>query len=106
MKLKGNYSSSVTYSVGDIVKFTDGRWYYLIKSYGTYGCPCTNTEYWNLKDPTQSDLLDLLAEVFGDVSTLNPDPKYIVLASSTASSTKKMKISVVDNGTISASELS
>ena len=34
-----------------------------------------------------------------------PTPKEIVLASSTAESTKKFKITVVDNGTIAATEI-
>ena len=34
-----------------------------------------------------------------------PTPKEIVLASSTAESTKKFKITVVDDGTISATEI-
>lgn len=106
MKLKGTYASGTTYAVGDIVKYEDGFWYYMIKSYGSAGCPPTETEYWNMKDPTQFDLLDVINDVLGDVDTLNPDPKYIVLASSSSSSTKKFKISVVDNGTISASEVS
>lgn len=35
----------------------------------------------------------------------NAAPKEIVLSSSTASSTKKFKITVVDNGTITATEI-
>lgn len=35
----------------------------------------------------------------------NSAPKEIVLSSSTAESTKKFKITVVDNGTISATEI-
>lgn len=34
-----------------------------------------------------------------------PTPKEIVLASSTASSTKKFKITVIDDGTITATEI-
>lgn len=39
------------------------------------------------------------------LTALNPNEKELVLASSTASSTKKFKITVIDNGTISATEI-
>ena len=44
----------------------------------------------------------------GDVAALEealPNDKTLVLASSTASSTKKFAITVIDNGTISATEI-
>lgn len=44
---------------------------------------------------------DTICEVLDNVST----QKEIILASSTPDSTKKFKITVVDNGTISASEI-
>ena len=105
MKLKGAYDASTNYSVGDIVKFND-RWYFMEKAPGAAGYSPADTRYWNLKDPAENDILDLLDQVFGDLETLYPDPKNIVLASSTASSTKKFKIKVVNDGTISATEVS
>ena len=39
------------------------------------------------------------------LTALQPNEKELVLASSTASSTKKFKITVIDNGTISATEI-
>lgn len=105
MKMKGNYASGTTYAVGDVVKFTDNRWYWLHKL-ATAGTPCTNTEYWYPKDPTTCDLLDIVSAMNDQLQALNPDAKSIVLGSSTASSTKKMKITVVNDGTISASEVS
>ena len=103
MKLKGEYSGSVSYSVGDVVKYTDGRWYFVEKAPGASGVPCTDTRYWNLKDPVTSDILDILGEA---LMGLNPNPQNIVLASSSDASTKTFKIKVVDNGTISATEIS
>lgn len=103
MNLKGAYDSTVSYSVGDVVKYTDGRWYFVDVAPGAAGVACTNTKYWNLKDPVTADILDLLGDA---ILGLNPNPKNIVLASSSDDSTKKFKIKVVDNGTISATEIS
>ena len=46
-----------------------------------------------------------LAGDVADLSAALPNEKTLVLASSTASSTKKFAITVLDNGTISATEI-
>ena len=104
MTLKGNYAAGTSYSVGDVVKAAEG-WHVLRKS-ASAGTPVTDTRYWQQTDPCNWELLDLIAGVLANVETVNPNPKELVLASSTASSTKKFKITVVDAGTISASEIS
>lgn len=49
---------------------------------------------------------DTVAQVIDSMATnYNGAPKEIVLSSSTPDSTKKFKITVVDNGTISATEI-
>lgn len=49
---------------------------------------------------------DTICEVLDNATIPTaPTPKEIVLASSTESSTKKFKITVVDNGTIAATEI-
>ena len=103
MTLKGNYAAGTSYSVGDVVKAAEG-WHVLRKS-ASAGTPVTDTRYWQQTDPCNWEILDMMANILGDITTLNPDPKELVLASSTASSTKKFKIKVVDNGTISATEI-
>jgi len=45
MKLKGAYSADTSYSVGDVVTFTDGFVYRLSKP-ATSGTPPVNTLYW------------------------------------------------------------
>lgn len=48
---------------------------------------------------TISEVIDSMAKNY------DAAPKEIILSSSTASSTKKFKITVIDNGTISATEV-
>lgn len=74
------------------------------------GTPVTDTRFWGLlSDPTTVDILDIAEDVSGGASDalegFFPDAKTLVLASSTASSKKKFKITVIDNGTISATEI-
>ena len=110
--LKGNYNSGTDYSVGDVVK-TEGRYYLMIKD-GAAGTHPFETEYWNpIVDPDTIDALDIAEDALSSATTAAssaleakfPDAKTLVLASSTASSTKKFKITVVDAGTISATEI-
>lgn len=103
MGIKGVYNSGTSYSVGDVVQL-DGVWYTLKKS-ASAGTSPLNDEYWNPKDPTLDDVLDLLGDLYTQQKDLNPNAQNIVLASSTDASTKKFKIKVVDNGTISATEI-
>jgi hypothetical protein len=102
--VKGAYNSSTNYAVGDVVK-ENGNYYVMLKDAGA-GVHPFNTEYWGLiSDPNTIDALDIAEDVMGAVTDLHPSEKELVLASSTADSTKKFKITVVDNGTISATEI-
>ena len=106
--LKGAYNSETNYGVGDIIK-ADGSYYMMIKDAGA-GVVYTDTNYWKrICDPDMIDALELSESVAGGSSdaleAYFPDAKTLVLASSTASSVKKFKITVVDNGTISATEI-
>ena len=103
MKLKGTYASGTSYSVGDVVKYGD-RFYHLVKS-ASAGTAPTNTDYWQANDPGDTDLLDIMLGTMDSLTALNPSAKEIVLASSSSSSTKKFKVTVIDNGTISATEI-
>lgn len=103
MAMKGVYNESTSYSVGDVVQL-DGLWYILAKS-ASSGTPPTNPDYWDPKDPTQDDILDMIGELYAMITGLNPNAKELVLASSSASSTKKFKITVIDNGTVAGTEI-
>ena len=47
MKLKGDWDSTVTYSVGNVVRFTDGNIYHLQRPCDA-GVPPVNTLYWGM----------------------------------------------------------
>ena len=107
-KLMGNYSSETSYSVGDVVK-ENGNYYILLKS-ATAGTHPTDTRYWcQISDPATIDALDIAEDVQAGASDALeakfPNAKTLVLASSTASSKKLFGITVIDDGTITATEI-
>lgn len=57
--LKGNYAEGTTYSVGDLVKYTDGA-IYRLHFPATSGTPPTNTRYWT-RQVSVTELAALLA---------------------------------------------
>lgn len=138
MNLKGNYSDLVSYSVGDVVVWTDGT-VYILHHPCAAGVPPTDTLYWerleqylakavtlimggitiaeggalsgkvanNLTTTASGKVLDARQgkALKGLIDDLNPNTKTIVLASSTASSTKKFAITVDDDGELTATEI-
>lgn len=143
MRLKGIYSGETSYSVGDVVKYTDNVIYHL-QHPATAGTPPHDTRYWGRVDQELAnailmvidameieagyhiDIVDglsstdkakalsakqgkalktLIDATDGELSTLNPDAKTLVLASSTASSTKQFAITVDDDGELTATEI-
>ena len=146
MNLKGEYSGLTSYSVGDVVRYTDGIIYVLRKPCSS-GTPPTNTMFWeraetikaaeilemifdaidlseagalhgkvanNLTTTAAGKILDarqgkalkgLIDDQADLLDALNPDGKTLVLASSTASSTKKFSITVDDDGELTATEI-
>ena len=102
--IKGAYASGTDYSVGDVVK-EDGQYFLMIKD-AAAGTHPYNTLYWNpISDPVTIDALDIAEEAQATLAEKFPNDKQLVLASSSSSSTKKFKITVVDNGTVSATEI-
>lgn len=57
------------------------------------------------KEPAGHNIADVIRDAASNMVTSTDDGKAIVLKSSTASSTKSYKITVVDGGTISATEI-
>ena len=49
MKLKGDWSGDVGYSVGDVLRYTDGKVYHLQRPCSA-GVPPVNTLYWGEAD--------------------------------------------------------
>lgn len=145
MNIKGDYSGLTSYSVGDVVRFTDNAIYVLRKP-ATSGTPPINTLYWERMTQPLADAVELIMDaievaeagaltgkvannltttasgkvldarqgkalktsidgVAGMLDALNPDGKTLVLASSTASSTKKFAITIDDDGELTATEI-
>lgn len=72
MKLKGDYSGETSYSVGDVVRFTDGNVYHLQKPC-TAGVPPVNTRYWGRANQALEDAVIMVLDMEeGDV-TLEDD---------------------------------
>ena len=121
MKLRGTYMGSAVYAPGDIVIYTDDKPYIKLKE-SKKGIRPHDTLYWSQLDPTLFDAVIIMAGVRGDLTASQNDvadnvnnvlpgfmsgawkTKELCLKSSTANSTKKFKITVTDDGVISATE--
>ena len=118
MKYKGAYSDDVSYSVGDVVVFTDGVPYRL-QLPAAAGTKPHDTSKWNrLLGPLAAavvmfhDLFVTLTSAAADtaatkavVDSMLFDSKTIMLASSTADSDKVFAMTVDDDGDVSATEV-
>ena len=113
MKLKGNYSSEVSYDIGDVVLFTDGFVYH--KQYpGGAGIPPTDTSVWGKVNQALAEAILMVIDGIDisnsdDVSPSdipsNISDTAILLNSSTEDSTKQFLITVDDEGEITATEV-
>lgn len=61
MTLKGNYGSGVSYSVGDVVLYTDDVVYFLREA-ASVGTPCTDTRYWQKLDQKLAEAVKLILD--------------------------------------------
>ena len=118
MKYKGAYSGDVTYSVDDVVVYTDGIPYRL-QNPAAAGTTCHNTMAWNrLLGPMAAavvmfhDMFTSLLSSAADTAAMKPkvdemlfDSKTLILASSTADSDKVYAITVDDSDGIQATEI-
>jgi hypothetical protein len=62
MGLKGDYSSETTYSIGDIVRYTDDGIYRLFKA-APAGTTPINTLYWNPVDQRMADCARMVLDI-------------------------------------------
>ena len=79
MELKGNWDSGTTYSVGDVVLYTDGNAYHLLNPC-TAGTSPIDTLYWN----RVSDILNVVVNMIMDIAAKIPtniDDEGIILKS-------------------------
>ena len=68
MKLKGDYNSGTGYSVGDIVKCSDGYFYYLFKPCAAGTTP-TDSLYWNRLEEPLASAAEMIMSFVGSVQT-------------------------------------
>jgi len=61
MNLKGDYSGLTSYSVGDVVRFTDDTIYVLRKTCAS-GTPPTDTLYWERMPQPMADCAELIMD--------------------------------------------
>ncbi|MBP5248621.1 MAG: hypothetical protein J6Y20_10225 [Lachnospiraceae bacterium] len=61
MKLKGNYNSGVSYSVGDIVKHSDG-FVYILQKPAPAGTDPKDVLYWNMLHQSLADAVVLIVD--------------------------------------------
>ena len=135
MKLTGDYNSGTSYSVGDVVLYTDGVVYHLQRPCSA-GTPPVNTLYWGQVSQPLADAVKLIMdaleiesehnlELANNLTTAttgkaldatqgkalkemipdNIDADGILLNSSTESSTKQFLITVDDDGDLTATEV-
>ena len=71
MNLKGEWSADVTYSVGDVVRYSNGNFYQMVCA-GKAGVPCADALYWNyLQSPLQECakmIMDIGAALVGIIT--------------------------------------
>ena len=110
-KLKGDYSAEVTYSVGDVVRYSNGNVYHLQRP-AKAGVPPTETLYWgSVEQKLAEAILMVLDGVTIAVDSAeaeipgNLNESVLVLKSSTEGSTKEFAITVDDEGELSADEI-
>ena len=107
MTLKGNYSGETSYSVGDVVLFTDGVSYHLQHPCPA-GTPPVDTLYWSRTSQEINDIVSIAMDAIAMADSNDPtniSENAILLNSSTPSSKKQFLITVDDEGDITATEV-
>lgn len=106
MKLKGDYSPGTSYSVGDVVRYTDDIIYYLFKSCAA-GTPCTDSLYWNrLEEPFATSAkyaLDVLEKVPNNISddaiTLSTETADYLITVDDSGDTPELAVTAIEEET-------
>ena len=112
---KGTYSNDTTYNVGDVAIYENVA-YHMAVATGSSGCvPGADTVHWLPLDQDTREILLMVQDAIGiadatadtrlDALEEQVKAKELIIGSSTASSTKKFKITVIDDGTIAAAEI-
>jgi hypothetical protein len=101
MKLKGDYSAETSYSLGDVVRYTDGVTYHLLHRCPA-GTPPVDTRYWGKTSQIINAIVDLCLDAVDMANSDDvpvPDnigPSSIVLNSSTEGSSKQFLLTIAD----------
>ena len=68
MTLKGEWSAETTYSVGDVVRYSNGNFYNMVRP-GKAGVPCPDALYWNILPSPLQECAKMILDVAGDLTT-------------------------------------
>lgn len=106
MTLKGEFNSGTSYSVGDIVRYTDDVIYYLFKPCAA-GTPCTDSLYWNrLEEPYYSCakmVLDAMALIPNNISdeaiTLSTETADYLITVDDSGDTPELAVTAIEEET-------
>ena len=86
MTLKGEFNSGTTYAVGDVVRYSNGLFYQLLRPCKA-GTPCADALFWNyLQSPLQECakmIMDIAATITATIPT-NISDEAITLSTETA----------------------
>lgn len=83
MKLKGDWDSGTTYSVGDVVLYTDGNAYHLLNECAAGTSPI-ETRYWNRTSDLLNTVVNMIMDMIKDIAAKIPtniDDEGIILKS-------------------------
>ena len=68
--LKGDYNGGTSYSVDDVVRWTNGEIYTLLEPCSA-GTPCTNTLYWGkILDAGLAGVISMMIDLMNNMETL------------------------------------
>ena len=101
MKLKGNYNSGVSYSVGDIVKHSDG-FVYILQKPAPAGTDPKDPLYWNMLHQSLADAVVLIVDALeiaqAEVEKYFLNDQTLLLKAGEGASEATYAITVDDSG--------
>lgn len=106
MTLKGEWSADTTYSVDDVVRYSNGNFYQMVRP-GKAGVPCADALYWNiLPSPLQECakmILDMTANIPQNISdeaiTLKTETAEYLITVDDSGETPELEVTEIEEET-------